>query len=405
MTVSHATTAEPGPRVQSLNVSRYLSFQDDHQRSWWEHTAPLLSRILESAQYDLHHQHLYLVLYRSLLVPFLGPHPHQWDSFITYCGLPVEFSINYQDHGPPTARIGWEPVSHLSGTPDDVFNLHTVEKAVSTLSKLSLKGFDTQLFTHFLKTLTVSHEQAATIDVAQLPISRFKNQASFGLDLKGGEVTVKCYIYPALKGYVTGYSFRQLLDDALHAGSALAPYPEALSVVHDYMESAGLYNQYSFLGFDFVNPVKSRLKIYATVQEVSWAKIQDIWMVGGRFRDDLNLQRGLGFARELWLRLTGDTDKMAVGIWNYELAPGSAVPMSKWYFILHGQSDYENAQAVVSFYQSLGWIDLAKRFLPSFQSYFPTQDLKETTHLLQYVSLAYSEKTGPYVSVYYHSSE
>ncbi|KAF3403541.1 Brevianamide F reverse prenyltransferase [Penicillium rolfsii] len=374
MTASSLAPEGTTPKTQSLKESQYFCFQDEHQRRWWEQTAPLLTRILISAQYDLHQQQLYMVLYRSLVVPLLGPQPHQWDSFITYCGLPVEFSINYKDNGLPTARIGWEPVSHLSGTTKDAFNLHTVNKAVLTLSKLQLKSFDTRLFTHFLNTLTVSQEQADTIDVAQLPISRFKNQASFGLDLKGGDVTVKCYIYPALKGYVTGQTFQQLIEDAVYSGKALMPYPEALPAVHEYMENAGFYNQYSFLGFDFINPANSRLKIYATAQEVTWEKIESIWTVGGRFSEDLNIQRGLGFARELWLQLTGDTDhekkdQMAVGIWNYELTPGSLVPMPKWYFILHGQNDMENAQAVASFYQCLGWIELAESFIPTFQSY------------------------------------
>lgn len=115
---------------------------------------------------------------------------------------------------------------------------------------------------------------------------------------------------------------------------------------------------------------------------------------------------------------------MAVGIYNYELTPGNSVPMPKWYFILHGQNDMENAQVIVKFYQYLGWHDLAKSFIPTFQSYLyvwlglpissqnntnmnvysPDCDLKETTTMLQYVSLAYSQKTGVYFSVYYHSS-
>lgn len=34
----------------------------------------------------------------------------------------------------------------------------------------------------------------------------------------------------------------------------------------------------------------------------------------------------------------------------------------------------------------------------------PEHDLAKTSHLVMWVSYAYSEKTGVYVSVYYHSS-
>lgn len=57
---------------------------------------------------------------------------------------------------------------------------------------------------------------------------------------------------------------------------------------------------------------------------------------------------------------------MAVGIWNYELAPSSTdFPNPKYYFIMHGMSDVENARAIVQFYEYLGWNDKATTFFDS----------------------------------------
>ncbi|KKK12921.1 hypothetical protein P175DRAFT_0528269 [Aspergillus ochraceoroseus IBT 24754] len=406
---STPTTAESSQKidhaVDAFNPKRYFWFKNGHEQEWWQRTAPLLARVFQSAQYDLQQQYLYMSLYKTFVVPFLGPYPNQWDSFITYCGVPVEFSINYSDNSPPACRIGWEPVSDVSGTSMDPLNIDTVSKAMDVMSQLHLKDFDTRLFTHFVNTLTLSSEEAAAVNIAELPISRFKNLVSFGLDLKGGEVTVKCYIYPALRGYTTGKSFRELLDHAIQSGGDVMNCSQALNSVHEYLEGAGMYNHYSFIGFDFTAPSKSRLKVYNTIQDITWAKMEDIWTLGGKFAHDRTIQRGLGFAKELWQLLTQDTDKMAVGIWNYELAPGgTVVPNPKWYFILHGQNDMENLEAIVTFYKYLGWNNLAETFIPTVQQYFPHANVAETTTLVQYVSLAYSEKTGVYFSVYYHSS-
>ena len=61
---------------------------------------------------------------------------------------------------------------------------------------------------------------------------------------------------------------------------------------------------------------------------------------------------------------------MAVGIWSYELAAGTGnFPTPKYYFILHGLNDMENAEAIVKFYEYVGWNDLAATFIDSVKGY------------------------------------
>lgn len=82
---------------------------------------------------------------------------------------------------------------------------------------------------------------------------------------------------------------------------------DSLQSVHDYLEGAGLYSQYSFIDFDFVDPSKSRLKVYNTVQEVIWTKLEGIWTLGGKFAENPQVKLGLDVAQELWRLLTADT--------------------------------------------------------------------------------------------------
>ncbi|KAJ5950550.1 Aromatic prenyltransferase DMATS type [Penicillium vulpinum] len=407
MTVNPPTSVKTrgnGDSEVSTPLFKCFVFQNIAEQAWWEKTGPLLAKVLQSAQYSVQDQYLYMTLYRTVLLPRLGPHPHTWDSFITYSGVPVEFSINFQQHGPPTARIGWEPVSQKSGSPADPINHDTVSQAIATMSQLNLNGFDTKFLHHMMRCLTATGEEAADVGRDQLYLTRMKNQVSFGLDLKAGEVSVKCYLYPALKSHLTGSSFRQLLNDAVHSLGDEVSYP-ALDTIHEYLESGGMYNQYSFIGIDCTTASKSRLKVYNTIQDVTWSKLRDIWTLGGRFESHATTQRGLQFVQEFWKLLTSDQDKMAVGIWSYELAPGSTdFPNPKYYFIMHGMNDMENAQAISKFYDSIGWHDLAANFVDSVKGYFPNFESGETSNLIQYVSMAYSEKTGVYLSVYYHSS-
>jgi DMATS type aromatic prenyltransferase len=155
-----------------------------------------------------------------------------------------------------------------------------------------------------IESLTATSEESTEVGRDHLYLLRMKNQVSFGLDLKDGEVSVKCYLYPALKSYLTGKSFRALVNHAVDSIGGVC-YP-ALDTVHEYLESAGLYNQYSFIGIDCTAVSKSRLKVYNTIQDVTWSKLQDIWTLGGRFKSHATIQRGLQFAQKFWQLVTLD---------------------------------------------------------------------------------------------------
>jgi hypothetical protein len=58
-----------------------------------------------------------------------------------------------------------------------------------------------------------------------------------------------------------------------------------------------------------------------------------------------------------------------VGIWNYELVPGSLEPVPKFYIDVHGESDLLNATGIVKFFRVLGWNESADGYLDLVRSY------------------------------------
>lgn len=294
-----STHSTPDTAVFSA-LSKAIDFTKDDEQVWWEKTAPLLERIMVSADYTLLQRSQFLTLYRTVMIPNFGPCPHTWHASITHSGIPMEFSVNYQSQGQNTVRIGFEPVTDISGTSRDPYNLITVSNAMNQISRLSVEGFDPYLFTSFLTLMTLSKQDSNMLQGAKLPGSKFKTQAAFGLDLKGDSVTVKCYIYPALKTHVSGLSFHQLLADAVQNLSPVMNCGKSVSMVNDYMEKWGNYNQYSFLGFDCIAPSKSRLKIYGALLDITWQKTEEIWTLGGQLSSSEIIKKGLELMRILW---------------------------------------------------------------------------------------------------------
>ncbi|RAH51233.1 putative DMATS type aromatic prenyltransferase [Aspergillus brunneoviolaceus CBS 621.78] len=396
------TPKHPDPEIYT-SLTRSLDFANDAEEKWWTRTAPLLSRILSSADYTLPQQCQFLTLYNTLMIPNFGPHPHTWHSSITHSGLPVEFSVNYQPGKQPTVRIGFEPASSISGGARDPYNMVTVSNVLNKMGRLGFAGFDPSLFHTLISTLALSRKESNHLGGAKLEGSKFKTQAAFGLDLKGDAVTVKTYLYPALKCKVGDTGLSELLEKAITKGQNVPDCGRVVSLVNEYMEEGQCYNQYSFVGFDCVDSAKARLKVYGALLDISWAKVEEIWTLGGRLADSETNKKGLEYMRVLWEYLTPGQDRRPVGIWNYELLPNSDEPMPKFYVDMNGENDLQNAQGIAKFMQHIGLTATGEEFIKTIQEYFPGVDLEQTTDIIQYVSFAWS-KGGPYFSVYYHSS-
>nr|UBX54538.1 prenyltransferase [Aspergillus sp.] len=379
--MARATSAkedrQPQRPVPLEIIAQYAPTHNKDHAGWWQDLGLLFSRFLDFGKYDVHEQYQYLLFLYHTLVPSLGPYPNQWKSVITMTGLPIEYSLNFQQGTRPLIRIGFEPVSDQSGSPVDPFNQFPVSELVNVLARLRLPGFDSALFHHFAHDFTVSAQETARLG----DIGPIRTQGAFGFDLKGsGEISTKGYSFMRLKHMATRTPISELI---LKSAKKLQPHMdcmEALSILDEYMASTGGYTEFTFLAWDYVPVGSSRLKIYGVHPEATLARAQEMWTVGNRFNDPTT-RTGWDLLRRLWTLMKinehvvampenfdDGADASAHGnvpplIWNYEIQPGSARPVPKLYFPVHGVNDLTVARGLSEFFASLGWKDQAETYV------------------------------------------
>ncbi|KKK12912.1 hypothetical protein P175DRAFT_0528284 [Aspergillus ochraceoroseus IBT 24754] len=401
-------------------LTRYYVFPDEHQKNWWEKTGALLGKVLASANYSVSRQFEALTFYGQVLIPLLGPYPLSFRSAITRSGLPVEFSVNYQQRGEvdPVVRIGFEPVAMASGTPSDPYNQIPISTLLDRLKQLDLPGFDDDLFQHFLTMHTLSAAEREVMAQKKMEGSDLTSQAAFGFDLKPNTISVKGYTFPALKCHAQGSGFGTVISESIKPLENRIGHFDSFDMVNDYLEETNGYSQFAFWSFDCGDPAQSRLKLYSSHNDVVLSKIEEIWTLGGRSTSP-TVQKGLEYLRELWeLTKLSEGHRAFTGgfddgkdstptpmVWNYEMKVGEPAPLTKFYFPIHGEKDKDVVQGLAQFLVKIGLSKYGEDYEQVVRDYFPKQSLDTTARLTSWISFAYSEKTGVYLSVYYHSSE
>ncbi|OQE41216.1 hypothetical protein PENCOP_c005G00481 [Penicillium coprophilum] len=416
-----AKGASTSPISTTFDVlSRYYLFTDSHQRAWWEKTGRLFDKILASAGYNPARRLEALTFYSQVLIPQLGPYPYEFHSAITRSGLPVEFSVNYQQKGDvdPVVRIGFEPVAAVSGTEQDPYNQKPPVNLLNELEKLNIPGFDPELFRYFLDAHTVNAHERGLLKEKKIEGSNLTSQAAFGFDMKEKTISVKGYTFPAIKCNVNEKGFGNFIAESIQPLAAqMGPIP-SFDMVHDYLNETNGYSQFAFWSFDCVYPAQSRLKLYSSHNSVVWSKVEEIWTLGGRAKSPV-VHQGLEYLKELW-QLTklseghrdfnggfddGKDSTSSPMVWNYEMKKGEASPLTKFYFPIHGESDHNVITGLAEFLSRIGLSKYGDNYEATVQHYFPERDLSKTARLTSWISFAYTEKTGVYLSVYYHSSD
>ncbi|KAF7173846.1 hypothetical protein CNMCM5623_006107 [Aspergillus felis] len=377
-------SAQREPITGNNILSGFKAFRTDDEAQWWTKTAPIFTKCMESAGYNPQLLRQYLEFYHYRILPALGPYPQRFLSAISHTGLPVEFSVNYQQHGGgPVVRIAFEPMSTQSGTEKDPYNQEPVEGFLqSLLSECGLKDFDDRLFKHFASEHTVNEAEKAML--RGTPVERILNsQLAFGLDFKEGNIVVKGYSFPGLKCQASGKSFSKLLGESIRKLQGVMNCDAAFSNVDDFMTDIDGYNQLTFFSWDATNPQKSRLKLYGVSNCVTWRMIERIWTLDCRAQRPSDA-KGLHHLRQLWdllaiqegeKKFDNDFDddytkahKESPMCWNYELRPEDPLPYSKFYFPVHGENDLKVAKALAQYFEILGWKELSRSYLSSVQS-------------------------------------
>ncbi|KAH8688639.1 aromatic prenyltransferase [Talaromyces proteolyticus] len=303
-----------------------------------------------------------MAFHTQTLIPLMGPYPQIFKGTITRSGLPLEFSTNYTQHssGDPVWRIGFEPVGAHSGTERDLYNQVAMSELFTRLKELGLAGYNTTLFEHFIARHTCK---------------------------------------------AMGTDFGRLFNESIEPLRDSMGDLSAFNVIDEYMEQTDGYSNFAFLSWDCVAPANS-------TNIVTWSKMEEIWTLGGRLSGETTM-RGLGYLKRLWQltqirdgcraftgRFDNGTDSTPTPlVWNYEMRPGSPEPLSKVYFPIHGGSDLTIVRGLATFFEEIGLVEQGRSYEQN-----PERDLSKTACLTSWISFAYTEKTGVYLSVYYHSS-
>jgi DMATS type aromatic prenyltransferase len=369
---------EQGNSPQPYHVlSRYMDFKSRDEEFWWTHTGSLLAKFLQWAKYDIHQQYQFLQFFYNHIIAAIGPyrpfaHPERiWNSSVTPSGLPVEFSINYQEKGnaKPVLRIGCEPISHFSGSGRDRYNHYKVWETVNKLTVLpGMETFDPCLFRHFAEDLCTTRKEEEILDREVVETAHvFNTQQALGFDLKGDQVVVKAYIVPNMKSKSTGIPISKLLYDSITGIYGNAIPCSTLSMIVEYMESTGAFNDATWFSWDCIEPTKSRVKIYGSKFDSTWRKSEEIWTCGGQWTDPITM-KGLSYLKELWDLLKIEEVQASPTffrpplVWTYELHPGDKTPIPRIYIPAHTESDLKIAQGLTAFFERLGWTDLAETY-------------------------------------------
>lgn len=339
-------------------------------QTWLNITPPLFARMLALTNCTPSHKEAYMHFLTQTLIPLMGPYPQTFRSAVTRSGLPIEFSANYtqKSDGDPVWRIGFEPTGRHSGSTQDPYNQMAIGDLLKQLADLDLPGYDTTLFEHFVATHTVNEAEREILGSKKLEGSDLSpSQVAFGFDLRGGNISVKAYSFPALKCKVTGVDFGTLFRDSIDPLRAKMGELPSLNLVNEYMDEMHAWSQFAFFSWDCVEPSKSRLKLYSSTNFVTWRNMEEIWTLGGRALGDESL-KGLSFLKRLWQLMglnegyrpfTGGFDDGTDStptpiIWNYEVKQGAAEPQTKIYFPVHGESDLATVRGLAIFLEEIG---------------------------------------------------
>ncbi|KAE8423801.1 aromatic prenyltransferase [Aspergillus pseudocaelatus] len=394
--------------LQSELLNRYMSCPDHSQREWGQRTGPLLASLMSSAGYTNQSQWQYLMFFYTSIVPYLGPYPQTFPSAMTHNKLPLELSINFQQLGGkrPVVRVAVEPITSISGTKEDPYNLSPIRDFLTHLGKLNPEGYDDRLFEHFYPKHTLNETECQHLQAKNEAI-RELSQVAFGFDLKPDGISVKGYTFPGVKCHAAGTDLCSVVIGSVQEYLGDADRYNTLGLIKDYIESTDSRANFGFVySNDCVSPEKSRHKLYGRTKDMSWSKVEEIWTLGGRI-DSPESNRGLEYLHTLWTMLqigNGPHPLSLHLVWNYETKAGLEVPATKIYFPLYGLNDLDNVRAIAKYLTHIGLNVQGNAYEHEVRSCFPGLDINQTDRLICWVSFAYSEKTGVYLSAYYHSS-
>nr|WJL30548.1 AtaPT E91Q/Y413S [Vector pET-M11-AtaPTE91Q/Y413S] len=399
-------------------LSQALGFPNYDQELWWQNTAETLNRVLEQCDYSVHLQYKYLAFYHKYILPSLGPFRRpgvepEYISGLSHGGHPLQISVKI-DKSKTICRLGLQAIGPLAGTARDPLNSFGDRELLKNLATL-LPHVDLRLFDHFNAQVGLDRAQCAVATTKLIKESH--NIVCTSLDLKDGEVIPKVYFSTIPKGLVTETPLFDLTFAAIEQMEVYhkdAPLRTALSSLKDFLRprvptDASITPPLTgLIGVDCIDPMLSRLKVYLATFRMDLSLIRDYWTLGGLLTD-AGTMKGLEMVETLAKTLklgdeaceTLDAERLPFGI-NYAMKPGTAeLAPPQIYFPLLGINDGFIADALVEFFQYMGWEDQANRYKDELKAKFPNVDISQTKNVHRWLGVAYSETKGPSMNISY----
>ncbi|KAL2816674.1 Verruculogen prenyltransferase [Aspergillus granulosus] len=423
-------------------------FDDHEQHNWWKQAAPVLGELMLHSNYNISKQYQYLTFFAHHIIPLLGPSPNSSTTDHQHGMHPLEISQTFQESG-ITIRLMFEPKSYSgSGSTKDSFGGLVTQEVLARLGQVSGVELDPQLYYELMSPLALTKKEEEDILNSgcydNLP-PPFKVQNLVGIQLsRSGEIAIKVDWLLAAKSMISKTPVSELTFQAirkLDQGKGIFP---GLRHIEEYFKAINLppASPSIFQPTDFgamtchlVDKARTRLKIYTCIRLLRFEHVADIWTLGGRLKDYPGIIRGLEILHQLWAILpitegyhhppfvnpllmkdedpdtSSAINKVASTVpqffddelifINFEIRPRDPCPQPKVYFTLSYLTDSRVVDAVVALFRKLGWEREASRYKENFKKYFPASDLGRTPGFHQFLSFSYSDKTGPYTSVYY----
>ncbi|KAL5342758.1 aromatic prenyltransferase [Aspergillus crustosus] len=396
-------------------LSQCLRFPDSHRELWWHRIAPTIGCALRRTNNSVESQLRHLLLIHTAVTPFLGPYPGEnstrkstWRSCIAGGdGAPMDVSVNYQQESKRTFRMNFEPIGAHAGMDDDPLNQHAARDVLSRLSQLQ-PGIDLTWYFQLEEQMILRSDSVSQYADTLLQFSD-KTQVLFGLDLSEESVVVKAYFFPLIRATVTGADWMSIMFDSVRTLSGFTEGVHIeLGAAENYLRSirSNLLPEHSEVGFDCIGPAQSRIKIYAARKISSVKALYDFYTFG-HYLQGSSIERGFEIISSSWHAiyskpLPNGKPRTHLQIHcNWEVSATSPVLAPKVYFLVAEELDAHVSSALADLFHELGWHENAESHESLTKEAYPAYDPQASTGIYTWLAFAYSETSGPYVTVYF----
>lgn len=273
----HATTKDAVSTSTWAIASKWLEGTTQSQ-PWRTLVGSQLSILAHESEYNVDRQLEVLLFLYSQALPRVGPlyspeksseWSRRWASLLTDDGSPFEYSWKWNGSSPDTPEIRYciEAIGAHTGTPGDPFNFLETERLLADelAARLSQPRLDLTWHHHLTKTLGVQDRKPAPTNPEAPPSSMF-----VAFEHVANGTVVKNYYLPASDPESGGVP---TFPTFANATRGILENTDALDAAMYYVtrDPVGSTMAPDMLAIDWIDPAKSRLKLYASSPKSSFA--------------------------------------------------------------------------------------------------------------------------------------